>query len=157
LTQQKVRRSEGALIMFDSQCDVAAMVFGRTDDPDRVLQEFADEVKRSGYRPVGLIQCSHQQGRVEEEVSVSVLPEGPVVRLTHNRGGHEDGCSLDAGDLADAVARVAAAIDQGADLVVVNRFGKMEIGGKGLVDEIYRAVAADIPVLVAVPEHHFSK
>jgi hypothetical protein len=141
--------------MFDSQCDVAAMVYGQTDDPDRVLQEFVDEVGRSGYRPAGLIQRSRPGGCVDEEVAVTVLPDGQVVRLTHNLGRPAGGCSLDAGAFAQAAARVAAAIDQGADLVVVNRFGKMEVGGKGLVDEIFRAVLADLPVLVAVPEQHF--
>src|ERR1700730_18051256 len=46
----------GASAMFDSQCDLAAMVYGSADDPDRLLREFADDLRRTGYRPAGLIQ-----------------------------------------------------------------------------------------------------
>jgi hypothetical protein len=37
----------------------------------------------------------------------------------------------------------------------INRFGKLEAKGKGLIDLIRRAGEADIPVLIAVPEHRF--
>jgi hypothetical protein len=51
---------------------------------------------------------------------------------------------------------VASAIDQGADLVIVNRFGRQERAGKGLCYLIERALSADIPVVIAVPEHRFA-
>jgi Protein of unknown function (DUF2478) len=142
--------------MFDSQCDLAAMVYGRADDPDRLLREFADDLTRTGYRPAGLIQHGRKCGMEDGELSGRVLPGGDIVRLTHNLGRHAEGCSLEPSALIEAAGKVAAAIDRGADLVVVNRFGKMEVGGRGLVDEICRAVVADIPVLVAVPEQHFT-
>jgi hypothetical protein len=51
---------------------------------------------------------------------------------------------------------VAHAIDQGADLVIVNRFGRQEREGKGLSYLIERALSADIPVVIAVPSHRFA-
>ena len=51
--------------------------------------------------------------------------------------------------------RVDALIDAGADLVIINRFGKLEAEGTGVIDEIARALALDIPEVVAVPEHRF--
>jgi nucleoside-triphosphatase THEP1 len=45
---------------------------------------------------------------------------------------------------------------RGADLVIVNRFGKLEAAGRGLVRLIKRAVGADIPVITAVPAHRFA-
>ena len=51
---------------------------------------------------------------------------------------------------------ITAAIRDGADVVIVNRFGKLEAEGRGLIDLIDQAVAADIPVLIAVPEHRFA-
>ena len=44
-----------------------------------------------------------------------------------------------------------SAIEQGADLVIVNRFGRQEREGKGLSYLIERALSADIPVVIAVP------
>jgi uncharacterized protein DUF2478 len=66
------------------------------------------------------------------------------------------GCRLDLGQLLNAGAQVASAIDQGADLVIVNRFGRQERAGKGLCYLIERALSADIPVVIAVPEHRFA-
>ena len=56
----------------------------------------------------------------------------------------------------DAGALVAGAIDSGADLVIVNRFGRQEREGKGLSYLIERALSADIPVVIAVPSHRFA-
>jgi hypothetical protein len=55
-----------------------------------------------------------------------------------------------------AGAQVASAIDQGADLVIVNRFGRQEREGKGLSYLVERALSADIPVVIAVPSHRFA-
>lgn len=54
--------------------------------------------------------------------------------------------------VASAAARVNALIEAGADLVIINRFGTLEAGGQGLVDEIALAIRRGIPVVIAVPE-----
>jgi len=60
---------------------------------------------------------------------------------------------LTADKLASIAKIIEAAIHEGADLVVINRFGKLEARGKGLIELIQKAAEADIPVLIAVPEH----
>ena len=45
---------------------------------------------------------------------------------------------------------------QGADLVIINRFGKRERDGKGLGYLIERALDADIPVVIAVANDRFN-
>jgi predicted CoA-binding protein len=42
--------------MFDAQCDFAAIVYGANDEPDRLLHDFAEYLRRSGYRVVEAIQ-----------------------------------------------------------------------------------------------------
>jgi len=141
--------------MFDSHCDVAAIVYGRRDDPDCLLQEFVADLKRSGVRLTGLIQCNRIFGSAVGHVPVMVLPEESVIRLGHNVDSCQS-CSLAANALIEAARNIGLAIDRGTDLLVINRFGKMEVEGRGLVDQIYRAVVADIPVLATVPEQHFT-
>ncbi|WP_082081222.1 DUF2478 domain-containing protein [Bradyrhizobium sp. LTSP857] len=53
-------------------------------------------------------------------------------------------------------ARIADALVHGADLVIINRFGKRERDGKGLSYLIERALDADIPVVIAVGKEHFA-
>ena len=45
--------------MFDSQCDLAALVYGQDQDPDAVLRDFAADLNQRGYRAVGLVQLGH--------------------------------------------------------------------------------------------------
>ena len=65
------------------------------------------------------------------------------------------GCRLDLDRLQNAGARVAEALGAGADLLIVNRFGKRERYGKGLSYLIQLALDADIPVVIAVSQHRF--
>jgi hypothetical protein len=42
--------------MFDAQCDFAAVVYGVNDNPDRLLLDFAEYLRRSRVRTAGLVQ-----------------------------------------------------------------------------------------------------
>jgi hypothetical protein len=135
---------------FDAQCDLAALVYAEPDEPDRLLREFVQDLTTCGYRVVGLLQTRLDDGGA----AVTVLPTGETIALAQGRGPFSTRpvpC-----DLAEAAARIDVLIQPGADLVIINRFGKLEAEGAGLVDEIARALGSDIPVLVAVPEFRFS-
>ena len=141
---------------FDAQCDVAAVVYGFDDDPDRLLIDFADDLRRAGLRPVGVIQAGRSCQAEHPRLGVIMLPGGENVCLVPDLEGCGAGCRLDAGRLAELTKRLAAAIEDGADVVVINRFGRSEAEGRGLIDLIAQALDADIPVLIAVPERRFS-
>jgi nucleoside-triphosphatase THEP1 len=138
---------------FDAECDLAALVFGKPDEPDRMLAEFVQDLVTRGYRVVGLIQTRLGDGGA----AVTVLPTGETIPLAPRRGSVAPSSRPDPCDLAQAAERIDALIPTGADLVIINRFGKLEAEGTGLVDEIARALSFDIPVLVAVPEFRFSE
>jgi nucleoside-triphosphatase THEP1 len=140
--------------MFDAECNLAAVVYGTKDDPDSLLLEFARDLGREGFRVVGVVQRRRAQRGVDAALDVVVLPTGRIVALDHERG--PSACRLDSGRLAGIAHAVAVDIAAGADLLIVNRFGRMESRGQGLVGLIRQAVAADIPVLTAVPEAHFA-
>lgn len=140
--------------MFDSQCDLAALVYEKDQDPDQVLREFASDLTARGHRAVGLVQTGHH--RVDApRLSAMLVHSGEELQLFQDLGAYATGCRLDVGQLLDAGGKVASAIDEGADLVIVNRFGRQEREGKGLSYLIERALSADIPVVIAVPSHRF--
>ncbi len=136
---------------FDAECDLAALVYGQPDEPDRLLREFVQDLTIRGYRVVGLLQTRLDDGGA----AVTVLPTGETIPLAQRRDPFS--ARLSPCDLAEAAARIQALIRPGTDLVIINRFGKLEAEGTGLIDEIARAVGSDIPVLVAVPEFRFSE
>jgi hypothetical protein len=139
--------------MFDSQCDLAALVYEQHQDPDEILREFAADLNRRGYRAVGLVQLGHH-GVDAPKLSAMLVHTGEELQLFQNLGACATGCRLDVGQLMDAGSQVARAIDQGA--VIVNRFGRQEREGKGLSYLVERALSADIPVVIAVPSHRFA-
>jgi Protein of unknown function (DUF2478) len=67
------------------------------------------------------------------------------------------GCRLDVARLQNAGARVARALEAGADLLIINRFGKREREGRGLAYLIERALEAHTPVVIAVSSEHFAE
>jgi hypothetical protein len=140
--------------MFDSQCDLAALVYEPHQDPDGLLREFASDLNARGYRAVGLVQLGHHCTDTPK-LSAVLVHTGEELSLLQNLGSCAAGCRLDVGQLLDAGAQVASAIETGADLVIINRFGRQEREGKGLSFLVERALSADIPVVIAVPSHRF--
>jgi hypothetical protein len=141
--------------MFDSQCDLAALVYEPDQDPDAILRDFAAELKAAGTRVAGLVQLGHHCVDAPS-LSAMLVHSGEQLQLFQDLGACATGCRLDVGQLLDAGSRVAGAIDEGADLVIVNRFGRQERDGKGLSYLIERALGDDIPVVIAVPSHRFA-
>jgi hypothetical protein len=138
--------------MFDAQCDLAAVVYGEHDDPDAVLREFAANLNARGVRAVGMVQAG---ACADSSLSAVLVHSGETLLLARDFDPEAKGCSLDIGRLQSAGARVADAIDAGADLVIINRFGKREQNGKGLGHLINKSLNADIPVVIAVSSLRF--
>jgi Protein of unknown function (DUF2478) len=142
--------------MFDAQCDFAAVVYGLTDDPDGLLLDFAEDLRRAGFRTAGLVQLGGSGPCDHNELRTVVLSNAEVLGVAHDPASSTLGCRLDSRRLAGIASMIEAAIAAGADLVIINRFGKLEAEGEGLISLIKQAGDADIPVLIAVPEHRFA-
>ena len=130
---------------------LAAIIYDDSRDPDALLRGFAADLNKNGCRAVGLVQLGHPLAD-PPQLSALLLHSGDTMRLFQDLGRGSTGCKLDVGQLLAAGSRVAQAIDDGADLVIINRFGRQEIEGKGLSYLIERALSAEIPVVIAVPD-----
>lgn len=140
--------------MFDAQSELAAVVYDQGQKPDDVLLSFCGDLRQRGFRPVGLVQDGRCQGD-QSDLSALLIHTNEHIPLFQRLGSCSEGCRLDPGQLVMAGARVGTAIDHGADLVVINRFGRLEKEGKGLAFLIEMAVTSGIPTLIAVPSHRF--
>jgi hypothetical protein len=139
--------------MFDAQCDLAALVYDDQDDPDAVLRDFAADLNAHGFRAVGMVQSGQC---ADSSLSAVLVHNGETLLLAQPPSPGATGCKLDLARLQDAGARVAGALDSGADILIVNRFGKRERDGKGLGYLIERALDSDIPVVIAVSRQSFA-
>jgi hypothetical protein len=109
--------------MFDAQSDLAALVYTEDQDPDEVLLTSCTSCGEAAFRPVGLVQHGHCHGE-PADLSALLIHTNEHIRLFQDLGSCAQGCRLDVNQLLTAGARVATAIDHGADLVVINRFGR---------------------------------
>jgi nucleoside-triphosphatase THEP1 len=120
---------------------------GRTD---ALIAEVADLLEAEGVRLAGTVQSNHErEGRHKCDMDLRVLPDGPVVRISEDRGDLARGCTLDSGALEQTILAVQQHLD-GAEVLIVNKFGKREAEGKGLVPVIADALERGLPVLVGV-------
>ena len=117
---------------------------------DRFLAQVAARLQDRGLKLAGTVQTNIERAdRTKCDMDIVVLPDGPVLRISEDRGNLARGCRLDAGVLEQAVAGVSRAMP-GADLLIVNKFGKREGEGRGLIPVIGEALGRGIPVLVGV-------
>ena len=120
---------------------------GRTD---QLIAEVADRLAAKGLRLAGTVQSNHERpDRRKCDMDLRVLPDGPTLRISEDRGDLARGCILDSGALEQAVHEVERRLD-GADILIVNKFGKREAEGRGLTPVIAEALHRGLPVLVGV-------
>jgi nucleoside-triphosphatase THEP1 len=143
-----------SLAMFDAHCDLAALVYEPDQDPDAILRDFASDLTARGFRVVGMVQAGQC---ADSSLSAVLLHNGEKLLLAQDFDPTASGCRLDVGRLQNAGARVAGALEAGADLLIVNRFGKRERDGRGVAYLIERALEAHTPVVIAVSSHRLAE
>lgn len=120
-------------------------------DTDLLLAALAQRLLKSGLRVCGVVQSNHENpGDHPCDMNVHVLPGGPVLRISQALGSGSKGCRLDPSVLEQAALDVEARLTDGADVLIVNKFGKHEAQGRGFRTAIANAVEMDIPVLVGL-------
>ncbi|NHB77005.1 DUF2478 domain-containing protein [Rhodobacter calidifons] len=120
---------------------------GRTD---ALIAETAAILAADGVRLAGTVQSNIERpDRRKCDMDLAVLPDGPVVRISEDRGDLARGCTLDSGALEQTVVAVQNRLP-GAEVLIVNKFGKREAEGKGMVPVIADALELGLPVLIGV-------
>lgn len=119
-------------------------------ETDQLLAELAARIAQSGTRLAGTIQTNRERDCTHHcDMDLHVIPDGPVVRINQDLGAEATGCRLDAGALEAAVVAVAQRLG-GAEVLIVNKFGKHEAEGRGFRHLMADALARGLPVIVGV-------
>jgi uncharacterized protein len=130
----------------------AAAVYKPGTIDRKALSRFVEQLLSRNTRVAGILQETILDSSGEviglNAVDISNNSRLPISRPTKN----DDECGLDVSALVETAGIIRKAISDRVDLVVVEKFGEQEQGGKGLNDEILQTIAADIPLLIAVPE-----
>ncbi|GHE99204.1 molybdenum ABC transporter ATP-binding protein [Aliiroseovarius zhejiangensis] len=118
-----------------------------------LLAGVADALARRGVSLCGTVQLDTERAEDHHcDMDVLVLPDGPKIRISQFLGANARGCKLNPEALETAVAQTEQRLQAGADLLIVNKFGKQEAEGRGFREAVGEALTRDIPAIIGVSE-----
>ena len=131
---------------------LVAIVYANEAYPQSTFERIVEDCRRRGLKVAGVLQhpvCSEAAGHCD--VALEELTTGLRTDLFEDRGPGASGCRLDEAALAEVNGQVARSLDADPDLLILNKFGKVEAEGRGLLDLVAMAVDRGIPVVIGVP------
>jgi hypothetical protein len=138
---------------LDATPILAAVRYEAGFDINRLLLEVVTDLQARGCLIGGVLQEFEAGGDPScPRLRVVDVQSRKAASITQDRGRDAQGCKLDPSGLADISHCITDAIDAGVDLIVINKFGRAESEGGGLMSGITDAVAAHIPLLTSVRE-----
>lgn len=134
---------------------IGVVVYDRATRPDAAFRDAVARLRARGLHVGGLLQDGKDGedgfgGSCCTTLQLEDIATGRRVELFENRGAGTRGCRLDPAGLAEASGWLREAIAARPDVLFVNRFGRQEAEGRGLLDDIAAAVLAEIPIVVPV-------
>src|SRR4051812_24083112 len=132
-SRNQARRADSSL---------AAIVYPDKAYPQSTFERIVDGCRARGFGVAGVLQhaaCVDAAGQCD--VVLEELSSGQRTALFENRGAGASGCRLDPAALAEVSGRIERSLDRPTTLLLLNKFGKVEAAGGGLLDLI--AVAID--------------
>ncbi len=118
---------------------------------DLLIREVAMRLHAGGVRVAGAVQVNIETDANRKcHMDLHILTGDDVVRISQDLGAMSRGCRLDPGGLERAVGLVSAELANNPQIVIINKFGKQELEGRGFRPVIGEALSAGIPVLTAV-------
>ena len=131
---------------------ILAIVYSDGLAADRFISDLGYKIRDAGIAVAGIVQ--HNQfirDRTKCDMEVEELASGIVLQLSEDRGKEARGCRINRGALSEAAALLSASLDRRPELMILNKFGKLEAEGRGLRDTFADAVQLGVPIIVGVP------
>lgn len=136
-----------------SSYPITAIVYSKGSDFERFLRDTTKAMADEGVRLAGLIQHSEPRSdRSKCDMYLKDLVSDKLYAISEDRGREARGCTLDADLLLAACEAVGKSLSDRTDLLVLSKFGKVEVEGGGFRSLIVRAMELSVPALIGVPE-----
>lgn len=131
---------------------ILAIVYSDGLAADRFISNLGYKIRDAGIAVAGIVQHNKFiRDRTKCDMEVEELASGIILQLSEDRGKEARGCRLDRGALSEAAALLSASLENEPELVILNKFGKLEAEGRGLRDTLADAVQLGVPIVVGVP------
>lgn len=132
---------------------IAAVVNREGLDSQSLLVEAAARWREAGARVVGVLAEDSEVEGVCSAAFLRDIASGRRFSIQLDAAPAGTACHLDAAGIGEACAGLLPQID-GADVVLLSKFGKTEASQRGLWAAFSRAVAAGKPLLTTVSPKH---
>jgi nucleoside-triphosphatase THEP1 len=118
---------------------------------DDLLVQAAQEMRKLGLSLAGVVQHPLAKGAGRCEMVLEILRANDQLLISQDLGPMSKGCRLNASALEQAVGLVMISLaQQKSDMLIINKFGKQEVDGRGFRPAIAMALEEEVPVLVMV-------
>jgi nucleoside-triphosphatase THEP1 len=130
---------------------VVAVQAASSSESQAFLARLADFWRASGLRVAGAVQETAEIEPGARPVKVlRDLTSGERHPILQSLGPGSSACCVDPRGMAAACAGIERAARQGCDVVIISKFGKLEIDRSGLLDAFAAAMEMDTPVVTSV-------
>ena len=124
---------------------------------EALLEGFALSLRDQNVAVGGLVQRLIPMNDGHCRMQLVDLGEGSHYGISQDLGPGSDSCRIDPRGLADASQVLRREIERSPDLLVINKFAGEESEGRGLLSEMFEAIAQGIPLLTAVSHRYKPK
>ena len=132
---------------------LAAIQYERDFDINGTLRKVVKNLQEKGVMVGGVLQeAEFRPNGCCARLNIVDIRTGKTERITQDRGRESRGCKLDPRGLAAISHCITDAIDADVDLVIINKFGRAESEGDGLLSCMADAISAGVPILTTVRE-----
>ena len=139
----------------DHDKKVVAFVYPTEEFPREIFSTLAKRCRELGLSISGVLQSPLLEGRDHRcDVILEDLASGHRTELFENRGPGARGCRLDTAALADIAARIEGSLEYAPNLLILNKYGKVECEGGGFRDLVANAIDREIVVVIGVPQRN---
>ena len=135
---------------------LAAIVHDDADSrlADAQLAQLAQCLIDQGWRVRGLVQQRRLDARGRKGMFLIDLASAQEFCISQDLGPQSRACCVNPAGLAQASGVLRQALEERAELTIVNRFGELEAGGGGFAAELAALAGEGLPVLTAVSRKH---
>jgi nucleoside-triphosphatase THEP1 len=118
--------------------------------------DLGHRLREAGVAVAGIVpyQPSSRERSEGPDMEVEDLASRIILQLSDDTKVMSAECRLDPAALQEAAALISASFRNAPELVILNKFGRLEVKGEGLRDVICDAVELGFPVVIGVPERH---
>ncbi|MFC0239231.1 DUF2478 domain-containing protein [Rhodopseudomonas telluris] len=137
---------------------ILALVYSDGAAACRTISELGYRLRDTGVAVAGIVAYhATSEGTPRCDMEIEELTSRIILQLADDQTPQPTDCRVDPAAMQDAAALISAAFQKCPELLIVNKFGRLEADGGGLADVITEAVDLGIPVMVGVPERHVAR